>query len=51
MFRFLFSHIRVAAVPAALWMILCLPFPLLAETEQEGAVIAIPRLPWWFPSL
>ena len=42
MFRFLFSHIRVAAVPAALWMILCLPFPLLAETEQEGAVIADP---------
>ena len=42
MFRFLFSHIRVAAAPAALWMILCLPFPLLAETEQEGAVIADP---------
>ena len=42
MFPFSFFHTRTAVLLTALWVLLSLPFPLLAETEQETAVIAEP---------
>ena len=42
MFPFSYFHTRAAVLLTVLWVLLSLPFPLPAATEQEAPVIAEP---------